>query len=256
MEICYEAFGVSQTLYEYALFDLNRLTARAWKSSEFAIDLTPGSVRDLTEFSRLSQTPDRCPPRPADLPPHLEPIELKLSLRDGEMRLEEARFVDPDMERNAELLDPRAIAERRQVRGEPIKSAYGKRVTIIRAMDARLTHFRPMDYVVMLDALLSPAAAKRVKAHLDGEGESLLLTPHRPLLWTAEHAQTMAVSYGEPQRVIVARVPAVQVFAALNPGEFVYDGPLIEGATVLELDADGACRFPERPRASHEGLAL
>ena len=43
---------------------------------------------------------------------------------------------------------------------------------------------------------------------------------------------------GENSVAIRAMVPAADVYEAYNPGEYFYDGPLVEGRTVYSAEAE------------------
>ena len=93
---------------------------------------------------------------------------------------------------------------------DPEKYGYkGAKAVIYRAVVATQDSFQSMDYVTM------------------------------SLKFARGHAEHTAVVEEEPAHVMRARVPAIQVFAASNVGEYFYDGPPIVGQIVYKTKNSG-----------------
>jgi hypothetical protein len=136
-----------------------------------------------------------------------------------------ARFEDEGLQdRFGHLLSPSAYDERRAMaRGRSLSDSMGsKRLAVIRAMDGRIGHIHPMDYVYVIDSGAYYTSAKRVlKAYEDG---NTLRTPlERAMMKTLEHAVTTAIYEGEPQQVAFAVLSSSDIYKAPNEGEFFFD---------------------------------
>lgn len=77
-----------------------------------------------------------------------------------------------------------------------------KYVNILRAVDARETSIKPMDYVT------------------------------RSEKFAVEHAEHQAAVTSAPQAVLKAMVKAADVYEAYNPGEYFYNGPVVQGVVI------------------------
>jgi len=120
--------------------------------------------------------------------------------------LQAARFEDDNLQaRFGHLLDPTHYSQRRSTnRGTSHCDEHGpKRVAVLRAMDNRISHLHPMDYVYCAEPGAFQAMSKRVlKAYEDGE--PITRQGDRLLLKALEHAVTTALYEGEAQQVAYA----------------------------------------------------
>ncbi len=103
--------------------------------------------------------------------------------------------------------DAAAIADRRKMRGTPVRTSL-THIPIFRACARTVTQFSPMAYV----------------------------TTRRQ--FAVEHADHQAAVEGENYHVLKATVKAADVYNALNPGEFFYDGPAVRGTPIYVAEAD------------------
>ena len=170
-----------------------------------------------------------------DLSPNSEILVKKGVLR-------EARFEDQAIqERFGHLLNPEFNTERRERnRGQCLRDLHGlKRTAVIRAMDNRVGHLHPMDYVYCIEHGAFHAVSKRVmKAYENGDPLSRPI--ERMMLKTLEHAVTTAIYEGEPQQVSYAVISNHHLYQAPNTGEFFFDADTPAKVTKLfEIDAQG-----------------
>ncbi len=154
-----------------------------------------------------------------------------------------ARFEDEGIqERFGHLLDPSINDKRREIaRGQPLSDTMGvKKIAVIRAMDARVGHLQPMDYVYCMDNGAYKTLSKRVlKAYEDGD--QVRSPVERSMMKALEHAVTTAIYEGEPQQVSFAVLSNKDVYEAPNGGEFFFDGKQPQAVKPLfKVDENGA----------------
>ena len=172
--------------------------------------------------------------------------------------LKAARFEDGNLQaRFGHLLDPTHYNQRRSTnRGTSHRDEHGpKRVAVLRAMDNRIGHLHPMDYVYCAEPGAFQAMSKRVlKAYEDGE--PLTRQADRLLLKALEHAVTTALYEGEAQQVAYAVLANHQVYNAPNPGEYFYDaqGP-VKTVKLMEIDEQGTVTLHSPEKRQENSLA-
>lgn len=169
----------------------------------------------------------------------------------GKAVLKHIEFDDPDIAHHfAHRFDAKSVEERREsMRGACLADVDGRRrVSLVRAMDARSQHLMPMDYVYVTEGLAPNSAAKRVLRAYE-EGGVVHGRMEKALLAALSHAVTTAVYECAPQRVTFVNVSNHVVFQAPNPGEYFIDqSKPLPVVTLLEVSEAGAVTLPAPAR--------
>lgn len=236
---------LSKTLYQMAIFNFDTLNAKTILNQNVSVDLTLNSefngAEKLININEVANQNAQNLEKEYILAPNETFIKIEYKSNENQiLKVNEVDFIDPMLERFKPLLNPASPDRRRKFEcGKSLSETLGKRqVTIIRAADERTKTFKKMDYIMFHDGLISPNTYSIVEQYLLGETD-LRTRQQKAVGWVASHAQTMAVSYGENHQVLLARVSTEDIYEATNPGEYFYDGDIIEGKIGFKVGEHG-----------------
>ncbi|MEZ9709340.1 hypothetical protein AB4254_11730 [Vibrio breoganii] len=209
----------------YAWYNPNTLKAQLIASGS---PIEPSLNNDLSHVEYIPD--DLVPPELLIKNKH---HAIELSIEDG--LIVRTAYTDATMEHlpignNSEI--------RRHQRGKSLAAERNGLVTILRAVDTYTNTFKPMDYVIVLDDMLTNRAIKEVESYINDTG-NIRTRAGQHLRWVAEHAQSVAASYGRPTHVIIDRTLRSKVFEATNTGEYFYDAPIKSAKVALQFDDKG-----------------
>jgi hypothetical protein len=166
-------------------------------------------------------------------------------------RLVKAEFADEDMQVEwGHLLDPSATLERRERMQRNEVDLGGSLGYVIRAQDSKMDYLLDCDFCYRHSGFgVYESGCKKVRNNLE-EGETPSNVHERLLEMALCHAVTMAITSGQPKKVMLYTVRQGQLHEADNAGEFFYKGePKKAGRILFEVDPDGHVSVPSKKKA-------
>lgn len=238
--------------YRVVSFSLESLQAKTLMN-EMEVDLNKGALLNSKEGIFLGTSEDFCEYYTGCSDDHdviltyeYDDNDILRGEKEGgseilvrQANLVDAKFHDEFMNQYYGYLLSSESPSREKEMGEPISTVAGKKAFVVRTMPEQCNSILPMDYMYVLERNIKISKVMSVLNNYE-EGEECRSRDERILMKTLEHAVTSAIYQGNNYRIVVAEVPANQVFHATNPGEFFYGGKEPAHAqTIMMVDHDG-----------------